>query len=138
MRTCTKRIEFDAGHRLTQHESKCANVHGHRWFLDITCGAESLDSIGRVIDFGEIKRWVGSWIDEHLDHTYIAYEKDPLIDSINRFNRKPVHIVPFEPTSENMAKYLFEISRGLLDQREDKVVQVRLYETPSSYAEFRA
>ena len=27
--TCTRRLQFCAGHRVYGHESKCANVHGH-------------------------------------------------------------------------------------------------------------
>src|SRR5262249_14498003 len=53
--TCTRLLQFDAGHRVYQHEGKCANLHGHRYTAEITAQAEALDKIGRVIDFSVLK-----------------------------------------------------------------------------------
>ena len=50
--TCARRLEFDSGHRVLRHESKCRHVHGHRYVLELTCAAAQLDDLGRVIDFG--------------------------------------------------------------------------------------
>ena len=54
----TRRLEFDAGHRVLGHEGKCKNLHGHRYSAEITVTAPDLDGLGRVIDFGVIKEKV--------------------------------------------------------------------------------
>ena len=77
MITCSRRIEWDAMHRIPLHESKCKAFHGHRYAAEITCVADGLDSLGRVIDFSVIKNRVGSWIDEKWDHTAILMRGDP-------------------------------------------------------------
>lgn len=64
----TRRIEFDAGHRITRHESRCAHPHGHRYVAEVTVAAPELDPAGRVVDFGVMKQILGAWIDEHWDH----------------------------------------------------------------------
>lgn len=55
MITCTRRLEWDAMHRIPRHESKCRAFHGHRYAAEITCLAPELDSPGRVVDFGVVK-----------------------------------------------------------------------------------
>ena len=74
--TCTRRLEWDAMHRIPRHESKCAAFHGHRYAAELTCLAP-LDDRGRVIDFGVVKERVGGWIDENWDHTAILQRDDP-------------------------------------------------------------
>ncbi len=49
--SCTRRIEFDAAHRVMRHEGKCKHLHGHRYALEATFSASGLDALGRVIDF---------------------------------------------------------------------------------------
>jgi 6-pyruvoyltetrahydropterin/6-carboxytetrahydropterin synthase len=48
--TCTRRVHFSAGHRVMNHESKCATVHGHNYYVSIQAEASVLDDIGRVVD----------------------------------------------------------------------------------------
>lgn len=133
MTTCTRVLEFDAGHRLMKHEGRCRFVHGHRYRMDITCEARSLDDVGRVIDFGKIKEVVGGWLDEHLDHGFIAQEGDPIIDFLKGQSSK-FFIVPFSPTAENLAEMVLNRSRELLHPYGVQVVQVRCYETPNGFA----
>jgi 6-pyruvoyltetrahydropterin/6-carboxytetrahydropterin synthase len=136
MHTCTRKLEFDAAHRLIAHETKCANVHGHRYVVEVTCAAWSLDNVGRVIDFGEIKRIFGGWIDEHLDHTIILNSSDTkLIDLCNEVNKKPVFVVPFEPSAEYLVAFLLQKANELLNPANVQVIHVRLYETPNGFAD---
>lgn len=79
MTKITRRFEFDMGHRVHGHESKCAYLHGHRYCVNVTCTAPSLDAIGRVIDFSVIKSAVGTWIDANWDHNVMLHEDDPLL-----------------------------------------------------------
>lgn len=135
MPTCTRRLEFDAGHRLLNHESKCRNNHGHRYAVEITVTAMELDEVGRVIDFGEVKRLVGGWIDEHLDHGYIGEHGDSILDATSGAGLK-THAVSFPPTSENLARYLFTIASELLCGDHISVAHVRLYETPQCWSDY--
>ena len=130
----TRRLEFDAGHRLLQHESKCRNLHGHRYALELTCEALQLDAVGRVVDFGVLKAKVGGWLDDRLDHGYIGQTGDPILEATRAAGCK-VYEVDFPPTAEHLAAHLFEIAQGLLG-RELRVVRVRLYETPNGWADF--
>jgi 6-pyruvoyltetrahydropterin/6-carboxytetrahydropterin synthase len=135
MLTITRRIEFDAGHRLTNHESKCRNVHGHRYAALITVRAPSLDEVGRVIDFGKVKEIVGGWVDEKWDHGFIAESKDPIISWLASNDMK-VFIMGCPPTAENMSKQLFKKAELLLAPLGIEVTNVRLFETPNCYADY--
>ncbi len=135
MTTMTRRLEIDYGHRLVNHHGKCANVHGHRGVIEVTCSLPSSgvnERTGMVIDFSRVKEVFGSWLDEHLDHTFIANEKDAeLIDVIRRTQKKPVYVVTFEPTSENLAEHLLEVANTLLAADGVVVDSLTFYETPS-------
>lgn len=138
MITMTKRLEFDAGHRLMNHESKCANLHGHRYAIDVTIALEgSLDHAGRIVDFGEVKSVFGAWVDDELDHTFIANSKDEaLIAALVPLQRKRVVTLPFEPSAENLAVWLLSHAARLLDvPGSRRVVRLVLWETPTSSAE---
>ena len=64
MISCTRRIQFCAGHRVLGHENKCANAHGHNYVAYISARSNDLDKVGRVIDFSVLKEKIGGWIDE--------------------------------------------------------------------------
>ncbi|MDE3060164.1 MAG: 6-carboxytetrahydropterin synthase [Pseudomonadota bacterium] len=135
--TCTRRIEFDAAHRVVNHESKCRHVHGHRYALEATFSARSLDRLGRIIDFGVIKERLGQWIDEHWDHTAILFDQDKELGSaMADITGQRIFYLPANPTAENMADYLMsEVCPALFGDLPIECVRLRLYETPNCYAE---
>ena len=155
----TRKLEFDAGHRVYQHESKCAHVHGHRYTVYLTCRAEDgLDDLGRVIDFSVLKGVVGKWIDDELDHGMILFKDDPLCQIWGLFGQNlatAVEVYPItnavgdvgeqkhfimdsNPTAENMSKLIFEKAQELLKDHPIVMTRVRLYETPNCYADYEA
>jgi 6-pyruvoyltetrahydropterin/6-carboxytetrahydropterin synthase len=141
MIVCTRRIEWDAMHRIPLHESKCKAFHGHRYAAEITCVADKLDNLGRVIDFGVIKSRVGSWIDEHWDHTAILMkgDDDPAIQILAKSNEthgRPVYWLECHPTAENIVAELGKISTELLKDTGVTVQRVRLWETPNAWVEW--
>lgn len=140
MITCTRRIEWDAMHRIPLHESKCRAFHGHRYAAEITCLAPELDDLGRVIDFGLVKQVVGGWIDDHWDHTAILMRADPeaapLAEANERLGR-PVYWLERHPTAENMVAELARVAQDLLRPHGVEVVEVRLWETPNGTATWR-
>jgi 6-pyruvoyltetrahydropterin/6-carboxytetrahydropterin synthase len=142
MTTCTKVLRFCAGHRLMGHESGCAHLHGHNYRAEITARATAgLDPVGRVVDFSVIKAKVGDWIDIHWDHGFLVCEQDTAtIDLLIAFAgiaKVPQRIVrlPQNPTAENLAAALLEQSARLLRADGVDVVRVRLWETPTCYAD---
>ena len=134
MITCTRRLEFDAAHRVLRHESKCAHLHGHRYAVEITCHAP-LDDVGRVIDFGLVKERVGGWIDAMWDHgTLVNVDDFELLSWLTQQGQKR-YIIHGEPTAENIASMILERTQQLLGGDGLTVVRVRVYETPNCWAD---
>ena len=133
----TRRLEIDVGHRLMRHDGKCRNVHGHRYAFEITCVADELDTVGRIIDFSAVKEVVGTWLDETMDHGFVYQEGDPIGAAIAADGSK-VYEVPFPPTAENLAAYVLRKANTLLAGRGIKVMLVRCHETPNCYADAHA
>jgi 6-pyruvoyltetrahydropterin/6-carboxytetrahydropterin synthase len=135
--SCTRRIEFDAAHRVMEHESKCKHLHGHRYAIEATFTAPDLDRLGRVVDFGIIKEKLGAWVDKNWDHATILYDKDtPLGEGIAAKTGQTIFYLPANPTAENMAEYLLTQVCGQLFKGMDiTCTRIRLYETPNCYAD---
>lgn len=139
---CSRKIHFCSGHRILNHESKCANVHGHNYIAWVEAEAQSddnaLDSLGRVIDFSVLKEKVGGWIDKNWDHTMIIYRQDTeLVEMAGLLSKnKPVFICDFNPTAENMADYILRVvGPKTLAGTGVHLTKVILYETENCYAE---
>lgn len=137
MITCTRKLHFDAAHRIVNHESKCKYVHGHRYVVDATFVANGLDDLGRVVDFGVIKDKLGQWIDQNWDHNIILWQKDESLGKIiENETKQKVFYLPSNPTAENIAEYLLNVVCAELFCNEDvKCVKIKVSETPNCYAE---
>jgi 6-pyruvoyltetrahydropterin/6-carboxytetrahydropterin synthase len=128
-------------HRIPLHESKCRAFHGHRYAAEITCEAPGLDELGRVIDFGVVKRLVGTWIDEHWDHTAILMRDDPAAGPVAEVNERfgrPVYWLDGHPTAENIVAELAQVAQDLLNEFDVRIIRIRLWETPNGSAEWLA
>ncbi len=135
--TCTRRLEWDAAHRVLRHESKCASLHGHRYVAEITCQAPKLDPVGRVVDFGVIKEVVGKWIDDNWDHTTLYNDEDTaLADFVAAQGKRPGYRFFGEPTAENIASELLLVTQRLLRDAGSAVTvtNVKIFETPNCSA----
>lgn len=138
MLTVTRLLEFDAAHRVMNHESKCATLHGHRYKVEIEATADELDKVGRIIDFSVIKNTIGAWIDERWDHTTIVCRDDE--QTVHALHAMPKFKEPFltdwNPTAENMANFILRVvAPSCLHQTGVKVIRVRVWETPNCFAE---
>jgi len=134
--TCTRKIEFDSAHRVMRHESKCRNLHGHRYVAEFTATG-ALDPLGRIIDFSVLKAIVGKWVDDNWDHGVILNTRDAeLVDFVLDQGWKCFEMQT-NPTAETMAEFLCHKSNNLLADTGVTVVHVRLYETPNCWADFR-
>lgn len=101
--------DISMGHRVVGHENKCRHLHGHNYRIHFTCSADSLDPIGRVIDFGIIKDLLCQWLEEHWDHKMMLWSEDPLLSQLSRLTPDDIVVVPFNPTAEQMAEYLVRV-----------------------------
>ncbi|MGW6146186.1 6-carboxytetrahydropterin synthase QueD [Bacillus mycoides] len=122
----SKEFTFDAAHHLHCYEGKCKNLHGHTY--KVVFGISGyVNEIGLAIDFGDIKEIWKNEIESYLDHRYLN-------ETLPEMNT----------TAENMVVWIYEKMAEALtkDNRENeykgaRVEFVRLFETPTSYAEVR-
>ena len=115
----TRYHDISCGHSVTGQEvdgkpGPCTRLHGHNYRIYMSISPvdlnspTQLDDVGRVIDFGEIKRKLCSWLDENWDHKFLIWEEDPRRDALTLIDRTVVW-VPFNPTAENLALYLVRV-----------------------------
>ncbi|WP_066297389.1 6-carboxytetrahydropterin synthase QueD [Bacillus sp. FJAT-29937] len=119
----SKEFTFDSAHHLHDYEGKCKNLHGHTY--KVIFGISGfVDDRGLLIDFGDIKEIWKNDIEIYLDHRYLNET-----------------LPPMNTTAENMVVWIYEKMQESLDRQENegdaRVEFVRLYETPTSYAEAR-
>ena len=114
-----------------KHAGPCKHLHGHNARVEIELTSDTLNELGMVRDFHEIKQVVQTWIDQTFDHKMVLQEGDPLIGTLKSVD-EPVVIVTYPPTAENLAKNIFDFAKksGL------PVKEVRLWETENSLASY--
>jgi len=109
---------FSSAHQLMGYKGKCENLHGHNWKIAASVKGERLDRIGILVDFHEIKRILKSIIGE-LDHKNL--------NDIPPFNET-------NPTSENIAKYIYEKFTDALGENNEnvKLESITVWESETS------
>ncbi|KKO54255.1 6-carboxytetrahydropterin synthase QueD [Paenibacillus sp. DMB20] len=121
----SKEFTFDAAHHLHAYEGKCKNLHGHTYKVVFGISGKP-DEVGITVDFGQIKEIWKSEIEPYLDHRYLNET-----------------LPPMNTTAENMVVWLYEkmeqaLAKGeTFREQETRTEFVRLFETPTSYAEVR-
>ncbi len=134
--------EICMGHRVYGHESKCSNLHGHNYIFEFTVRPKvGLDSIGRVVDFSEVKSILCEWLEINWDHKMMLFQEDSaamLLRHGNEYNLEPLAIieVPFNPTAENIAyHFLTVVAPSLTSCLNWYLYAIKLHETSkcSSY-----
>ena len=131
MYSVTKRIEFCYGHRLLDYDGICKHPHGHNGLVEVEVRSGQLDKRNMVCDFSDIKRVVKGWIDRDLDHKMLLRRDDPLVKALQQLG-EPVYLCESNPTAEHIAKIIYQHAAG----EGLPVVRVKLWETPTSYAEY--
>lgn len=143
-----QRFEFDAGHRVLGHKGKCQHLHGHRYVAEVGISTLNLDDLGMVLDFGEVKRIIGEWINTQWDHNMLLHENDPLLTVVSESpnyddpeqvvfgSKSPYIMAKGNPTAENMALALLRVCVRLLepDHPPLRVEEVVIWETPNCRA----
>jgi 6-pyruvoyltetrahydropterin/6-carboxytetrahydropterin synthase len=129
----TKEVEFDAGHRVPDHNSKCFNVHGHRYRVRAYVEATELQlmgsSKGMVVDFGDLKMALNE-ICGQFDHKLLVFTADPIAPDLMGL---PGAVgVPYTPTAENIARDWYDRLTHVVPW--GRLKQIVVWETPSSRA----
>ena len=129
-------ITFDSGHRLLDYEGKCAYPHGHTYRAEVFLNASSLDSLGLVFDFSELRGRVKTWVDDNWDHAFLANSRDTeLIAGLQPLAKGRLYQFDGEnPSSEVMSRELFRKVRELCGVTPAKV---RIWESANQYAEYQ-
>lgn len=135
--TIMRRIKFCAGHRLYKHGGKCEHFHGHNYVADFFVEGDGQDEVGRILDFSDLKARVKGWIDEHWDHSFLVAEHDENAQkALSMVEPSRFFVMPYNPTAENMAKYLLEeMCPEALAGSGARATRVRIWETEESFAE---
>ena len=135
MYTLQTSANFDSAHFLKGYEGKCRNIHGHRWKVEVTVAAETLEEAGQtrgmVVDFKKLKDDLKE-LTNRLDHSLIM-EKDSLKETTKKALLEEdfkIVEVDFRPTAENLAEYFY----GEMEEKNYQVVLVKVYETPNNCA----
>ena len=140
----TRRLEFDAGHRIPQHKSQCRHLHGHRYALEVTLSGEIIQTEGApeqgmVMDFSDVKDIALQKIANAWDHAFLVYRGDTLV--LEFLNSLPEHktvVLDSVPTAENLALIAFKVLDAAyvdLYGNHLRLERVRLYETPNNWAD---
>ena len=140
----TRRVEFDAGHRIPNHASQCRHLHGHRYALEITLSGEIVQAggaaeEGMVMDFSEVKRIANSVVVDQWDHAFLVYQSDhAVVEFLATLPGHKTVVLPVVPTAENLAAEAFRmLDAAYLDTygNQLRLQRVRLYETPNNWAD---
>ncbi len=118
----TVRDEFSAAHFLRDYPGACERPHGHNWRVEVCVRGERLNEIGILMDFKDLKRFLKEVL-EDLDHRDL--NEHPSFEKKN-------------PSSENIARYIFERLQERLTKYPVRLVRVTVCETDRSCASFLA
>ena len=113
--------DFAAAHQLKMVAEKCENLHGHNWKIEVCVAGERLNNAGVLIDFGELKKYV-SEIVERLDHKFLNE-----LDYFHEDN---------PPSSENIARYIADALKSMINNSDIKVARVTSWESENACATY--
>ncbi|MFZ4535563.1 6-carboxytetrahydropterin synthase QueD [Propionivibrio sp.] len=140
----TRRLEFDAGHRIPDHKSQCRHLHGHRYALEITLAGSIIlragdPANGMVMDFTEIKSLAQQYLVDHWDHSFLVYAGDTqVVEFLKTIPDHKTVVLDCIPTAENLAEQAFTILDGVYRDTYGnhlRLERVRLYETPNCWVD---
>ena len=140
----TRRLEFDAGHRIPSHNSKCRHLHGHRYAIEITLSGDIITEAGAaeqgmVMDYSEVKRIASAELVEKWDHAFLVYSNDlKLLQFLESLENHKTVVLDAPPTAENLALIAFQTLDAAYQDiygNHLRLEQVRLFETPNCWAD---
>ena len=113
--------QFSAAHFLRNYKGKCESLHGHNWKVEVLVSSNDLDSLGMVMDFGDLKKLTKDALDE-LDHQNL--------EDLEYFKQH-------NPSSEEISRYIFDKLKKEISARNCRLEEIRVWETDTSCATYR-
>jgi 6-pyruvoyltetrahydropterin/6-carboxytetrahydropterin synthase len=120
MYTLRVEMNFASAHQLREYQGRCENLHGHSWKVQVSVTAQKLNEIGLAMDFTELKR-ITKEIVGPLDHT--------CLNSLAPFT-------DINPSSENIARWIFNSMKDKLTVYEVKLKYVTVWESDTASATY--
>ena len=118
----TRRLEFDSGHRIPNHDGQCRHLHGHRYAIEVTLTGQVADHPGKaddgmVLDFGDIKRLTNQHVVDLWDHAFlVAREDEGLVAFLSTLPGHKTVVMEHVPTVENLANAAFAILKPVFSK----------------------
>ena len=143
MLTITRKLEFDAGHRIPDHKSQCRNLHGHRYTLELTLVGNVIEQEGNsdngmIMDFSDVKSLAKQHLVDVWDHAFLVYSGDAAVrDFLASLPGHKTVIIDRIPTVENLAQTAFDILKAVFIDRYGTGLRLHklvLHETPNCWA----
>lgn len=110
---------FSSAHYLRNYKGKCEHLHGHNWKVEVVLEGDTLDKSGMMLDFGILKK--------HLKEIMDALDHKCLNDDLPYFKT-------LSPSSEHIARYIFNSLKKRLKSEKVTVYEVKVFESENSYA----
>jgi 6-pyruvoyltetrahydropterin/6-carboxytetrahydropterin synthase len=112
---------FSAAHLLAEIGGKCEELHGHNFKVEVTVGAQELNSEGILIDFRLVKKWLKEILDK-MDHQHL--------NDLSSFAGK-------NPSSENIAHFVYQEMQPKVKEAEVEVLRVKVWESESAVVTYK-
>lgn len=113
---------FSSAHYLRNYQGKCEHLHGHNWKVEAVVEGNTPDKAGMILDFGILKSFLKEILST-LDHKCLN-------DDLDFFKE-------LSPSSEHIARYIYNNLKEKLSSYPVKVYEVRVFESENSYAIYR-
>lgn len=133
--TVTKLFEFPAAHTLLGHKGHCRHRHGHSFNAEVCLSAQFLNPLGLVFDFIDMKV-IKNWIEANWDHAYLVNKNDERLIKFLSDEESKMYIFQENPSSENIAKELYKVTRDLINDPRIKVEYVKVWEADKQNATY--
>ncbi|AGF48966.1 6-pyruvoyl trahydropterin synthase family protein [Candidatus Kinetoplastidibacterium galati] len=145
MISISRKLEFDAGHRIPNHNGKCSNIHGHRYSLIVTLEGEvskesSSSDHGMLMDFADVKLLALEHIINIWDHAFlVSYDDYEILNLLKSLPNHKTVILDKVPTVENLAIISFKKLKPVYSKHYRNNLSLKkvcLYETPNCWSEY--
>lgn len=142
MHIITKSFTVNCGHRLLNYKDKRQQLHGHTYTITFGLYSELINDT--VTDYSELTKTLKIWLLETLDHKLLLANNDPIALLLHyepenlegAISNTEVAILPYNTTSENIARYICEITANLFPQVYEILQFVEVAETPTTSARY--
>lgn len=127
---------FEAAHRFTKVQSKCATPHGHSWRIQVQLLSRhpKLDDREMTEDFSSLKSQWRCFVDECLDHSFFHHESDPLVPFLKDHISEPRFLAfPGDPTTELLSALCFQKAIKIFENSAFEVHEIFIQETETNH-----